>query len=68
MTKSLEGVLIKAPHKRQPFTEAEMLEFMDCADPVSGPAYFLDHFFNIQHPTQQQVYFTTFHYVMIKPI
>ena len=62
MTKSLEGVLIKAPHKRQSFTEAEMMEFMDCADPVSGPAYFLDHFFHIQHPTQGKMLYHPFEY------
>ena len=62
MSKSLEGVLIKAPHKRQSFTEAEMMEFMDCADPVSGPAYFLDHFFHIQHPTQGKMLYHPFEY------
>jgi hypothetical protein len=52
MSKSLEGVLVKAPHKRQTFTEHELEEFMRCADPVSGPEYFMDHYFYIQHPTR----------------
>ena len=62
MAKSLEGVLIKAPHRRQAFSEHEITEFMDCADPVSGPAYFLDHFFYIQHPTQGKMLYHPFEY------
>ena len=62
MSKSLEGVLIKAPHKRQSFTENEITEFMDCADPTTGPAYFLDNFFNIQHPTQGKMLYHPFEY------
>jgi hypothetical protein len=62
MAKSLEGVLIKAPHRRQSFSEAEITEFMDCADPVTGPAYFLDHFFYIQHPTQGKMLYHAFEY------
>jgi hypothetical protein len=62
MSKSLEGVLIKAPHKRQAFTESEMLEFMDCADPTTGPAHFLDNFFHIQHPTQGKMLYHPFEY------
>jgi len=60
--RSLEGVLIKAPHKRQSFTEVEITEFMDSADPETGPAYFLDHFFYIQHPTQGKMLYHPFEY------
>jgi hypothetical protein len=62
MAKSLEGVLIKAPHKRQSFTEIEINEFMDSADPATGPAYFLDHFFYIQHPTRGKMLYHPFEY------
>ena len=50
MSKSLEGVLIKAPHRRHHYSEQQIEEFMNCADPVTGPQYFLSHFFYIQHP------------------
>jgi len=50
MSKSLEGVLIKAPHRRHHYTEQQIDEFLKCADPVTGPHYFLSHFFFIQHP------------------
>lgn len=50
MSKSLEGVLIKQPHRRMPYTEQQVDEFVKCADPTSGPTYFMSHFFYIQHP------------------
>ena len=50
MSKSLEGVLIKQPHRRMPYTEQQVDEFVKCADPESGPTYFMSHFFYIQHP------------------
>ena len=50
MSKSLEGVLVKAPHRRHPYTEQQIDDFVACADPVSGPRYFMSHFFYIQHP------------------
>jgi len=50
MSKSLEGVLVKAPHRRQPYTEQQIEEFVKCADPITGPHYFMSNFFFIQHP------------------
>ena len=62
MSKSLEGVLVKAPHKRQTFSEQELAEFMLCADPVTGPEYFMDHYFYIQHPTRGKMLYHPFDY------
>jgi hypothetical protein len=62
MSKSLEGVLIKAPHKRQTFSEEELEQFMKCADPVTGPEYFMDHYFYIQHPTRGKMLYHPFEY------
>ena len=50
MSKSLEGVLVKAPHRRHPYTEEQIEDFVRCADPDTGPHYFMSHFFYIQHP------------------
>jgi hypothetical protein len=50
MSKSLEGVLVKAPHRRQSYTDEQIQEFVSCADPDTGPQYFMSHFFYIQHP------------------
>ena len=52
MSKSLDGVLIKSPHKKQEFTEQQIREFAACADPVTGADYFMRNFFFIQHPVQ----------------
>jgi hypothetical protein len=62
MSKSLEGVLVKAPHKRQTFTEHELEEFMKCADPVTGPVYFMDNYFYIQHPTRGKMLYHPYSY------
>ena len=62
MSKSLEGVLVKPAHKRQVFTEDELVEFMKCADPVTGPAYFMDNYFYIQHPTRGKMLYHPFEY------
>ena len=42
---NLETVLVKAPHRKEVYTEDELIEFAACADSVTGPLYFLDHFF-----------------------
>lgn len=50
--KSLDGVLIKKAHKKTVYTQEQVNEFALCADPVTGPLYFMQNFFHIQHPTQ----------------
>jgi len=60
--KQLETVLVKAPHRVETYTDAELREFAACADPVTGPLYFLDHFFHIQHPTRGKMLYRPFEY------
>ena len=59
---ALEGVLIKSPHKRQAFTNEQLADFVACADPETGPAYFMDNFFYIQHPTRGKLQYHPFDY------
>ncbi len=59
---ALEGVLVKAPHKRQTYTDEQLAEFVACADPVTGPMYFMDNFFYIQHPTRGKMLYHPFDY------
>ncbi|NBP03316.1 MAG: hypothetical protein EBU90_25165 [Proteobacteria bacterium] len=54
--------LVKAPHRRQAYTESQLAEFVACADPVDGPRYFLEHFFYIQHPTRGKMLYQPFDY------
>jgi hypothetical protein len=60
--KNLETVLVKAPHRKEVFTEQELIEFAACADPVTGPLYFMDNFFYIQHPTRGKMLYHPFEY------
>jgi hypothetical protein len=62
MTKTLETALVKTPYKQQVFTEQQLEAFLKCADPVTGPEYFLDHYFYIQHPTQGKMLYQPYTY------
>ena len=62
MAKTLDGVLIKKPHQKENFTKEEFTEFAKCADPVNGAQYFMNHFFNIQHPTKGRMVYKAFEY------
>ena len=54
--------LIKTPYKNTAFTDEQLEEFLKCADPVTGPEYFMDHFFYIQHPTRGKMLYHPFEY------
>ena len=62
MGKTNEVVLVKSPHTRQVYTQQQIDEFRQCADPVTGPIYFLDNFFYIQHPTRGRMLYHPFDY------
>lgn len=62
MIKPTESTLVKSPHKRQTFTEQELTEFLECADPSNGPAFFMDNFFFIQHPVRGKMRYHAFDY------
>lgn len=62
MANTLEVSLVKTPYKRHAFTTDQLDEFLKCADPVTGPEYFLDNFFNIQHPTQGKMLYHPWDY------
>ena len=62
MSKSLESALIKKPYLAVPFTDYELEEFAKCADPVSGPKYFLSRYFYIQHPVRGKLQYQPFDY------
>ena len=59
---TLDTVLVKAPHRRETYTDQELLEFSLCADPVTGPMYFMDNYFWIQHPTRGKMVYHPFEY------
>jgi hypothetical protein len=62
MTKLLDYTLIKKPHTSESFTEKQIREFMACADPITGPEYFMSNFFYIQHPVRGRMLYQPFEY------
>jgi hypothetical protein len=56
------STLVKSPYRKQSWTDQQLAEFMACADPVTGPEYFMDHFFHIQHPTKGKMLYHPFDY------
>lgn len=59
---TMDTVLVKAPHRKETYTEQELEEFAKCADPITGPMYFMDNFFHIQHPTKGKMLYHPFEY------
>ena len=57
-----ESTLVKTPYKKTAFTDEQLAEFVACADPVTGPMYFMDHFFHIQHPIKGKMLYHPFDY------
>jgi hypothetical protein len=62
MTKSLEGVIVKKAHQVESFTEQQIHEIAKCANPVTGPQYFMDNYLYIQHPTKGSIQYHPFEY------
>jgi hypothetical protein len=59
---STEPALIKTPYSKVNYTQQQIDEFVACADPVTGPQYFMDNFFYIQHPTKGRMLYHPFDY------
>jgi hypothetical protein len=57
-----EVSLIKAPYSRLAYTDQQLREFAACADPVTGPMYFINNFFFIQHPVKGRLLYHPFDY------
>jgi len=57
-----EQNLVKTPYKKETWTPKQAAEFAKCADPVTGPEYFLRHFFYIQHPVKGKLKYKPYEY------
>ena len=62
MAQMTETVLIKKPNMRESYTETQIKEIIKCADPITGPQYFLDNYFYIQHPTKGRMLYVPYEY------
>lgn len=54
--------LAKTPYKKENWTAQQLTEFALCADPKTGPHYFMSNFFHIQHSTQGKMLYQPFEY------
>ena len=52
--------IIKSPYQKVNFSEEQIVEFMRCADPVTGPEYFMSNYFYIQHPVKGKMLYQPF--------
>ena len=59
---SLENVIVKRAYQTENFTEQQILEYARCCDPITGPEYFMDNFFYIQHPTRGKMQYHPWDY------
>ena len=59
---TMDTVLVKSPHRKEVYSEQELIEFANCADPVNGPMFFMDNFFYIQHPVKGKMLYHPFEY------
>ena len=62
MGKFDETQLVKTPHKKATYTEKQILDFARCADPITGPMYFMDNYFFIQHPVKGKMLYHPFEF------
>jgi len=58
----IETTIIKSPYQKVNFSEEEITEFVKCADPITGPQYFMDNYFYIQHPVRGKMLYHPFAY------
>jgi len=54
--------LIKKPFTKMAYTLEEIIHLQKCADPITGPMYFMENFFYIQHPLRGRIKFVPFDY------
>ena len=57
-----EANIIKTPYQKVNFTEKQIQEFVKCADPDTGPEYFMSNYFYIQHPVKGKMLYVPFDY------
>lgn len=60
--KNNDTTIIKSPYQKVNFSEEQIVEFMRCADPLTGPEYFMSNYFYIQHPVRGKMLYQPFEY------
>jgi hypothetical protein len=60
--KSLDGNLVKRAHTRESYTDEQLLQLAKCTDRETGPDYFINNFFWIQHPRRGRIPYKAYEY------
>lgn len=61
-SKNVDNKLVKAAHSTLKYTEEHLMQLAACMHPETGPHYFLDNFFFIQHPVKGKLRYQPFDY------
>ena len=61
-SKNIDNQLVKKAHASQKWTEKDIEDLLKCQDPDTGPHYFLENFFYIQHPVKGKLKYEPFDY------
>lgn len=61
-SKNIDNKLVKSAYVTQKFTEKDIEDLLKCNDLQTGPHYFLENFFYIQHPVKGKMQYTPFEY------
>jgi hypothetical protein len=62
MSTLAETAIVKTPYRKMSLTEKQIIEFAKCADQDTGPQYFMDNYFFIQHPTRGAIQYHPYEY------
>lgn len=54
--------LVKRAYTTETFSNEQIIEIVKCADPITGPEYFMSNFFYIQHPTRGRMLYQPYDY------
>jgi hypothetical protein len=54
--------LVKDAYSKYRYTNEQLLELQKCADPVTGPRYFIEHYIYVQHPKKGRIKLELFDY------
>ena len=53
-----DTVLVKKPHQTQDYTSVQVQELAHC---ITNPIYFIENYFNVQHPVKGRMKFNYIH-------
>jgi hypothetical protein len=62
MGNTSEYTITKTPHRKEEFSIDQIMELKKCADPITGPYYFLSNYYYIQHPIRGKIPYKPFKY------